>query len=159
MKIYTIGVYGSTEQDFFNKLTENRIDMFCDIRQRRGVRGSEYSFVNSNRLQEKLAGLDIKYGHILGLSPTIEIREKQKSEDLLNNEHKRDRNRLGVIFATEFKKQIIGKFDFDTFVNKLDEIGATRVVLFCVEGKAEACHRSIVAEELRKRYKYEIINL
>lgn len=61
MKIYTIGVYGSTEQEFFNKLIENRIDTFCDIRQRRGVRGSEYAFVNSNRLQNKLAELDIKY--------------------------------------------------------------------------------------------------
>ena len=40
MKIYTIGVYNSTEQEFFNKLVDNNIDTFCDIRQRRGVRGS-----------------------------------------------------------------------------------------------------------------------
>ena len=159
MKIYTIGVYGSTEQKFFNKLIENKIDTLCDIRQRRGVRGSEYAFVNSNRLQTKLNELGIKYGHILDLAPTTEIREKQKSEDLLKGEHKRDRNKLGVIFAAEFKKQIIKKFDFDSFVEKLDEIGANRIVLFCVEAKAEACHRSIIADELHKRYKYEIVNL
>jgi len=42
MKIYTTGVYGATEQEFFQKLAENRIDAFCDIRRRRGVRDSEY---------------------------------------------------------------------------------------------------------------------
>jgi uncharacterized protein (DUF488 family) len=159
MKIYTIGVYGSTEQAFFNKLTENRIDTFCDIRQRRGVRGREYSFVNSNRLQTKLAELNIKYCHVPALAPTTEIREKQKSEDLLKGEQKRDRNKLGEIFTREFQKQIVDKFDFDSFVNELEKINANSVVLFCVEEKAEACHRHIVANELRKRYKYEIINL
>ena len=37
MKFYTIGVYNSTEQEFFNKLIKNNIDAFYDIRQRRGV--------------------------------------------------------------------------------------------------------------------------
>jgi len=159
MKIYTIGVYGSTEKEFFNKLIENKIDTFCDIRQRRGVRGSEYSFVNSNYLQSKLADLDIKYGHISDLAPTTEIREHQKAEDLRQGEHKRDRNKLGAVFAAEYRNKIIEKFDFDKFVEQLDNAGTNRVVLFCVEGKADACHRSIVANELNKRYKYEIEHL
>jgi len=46
MEFYTIGVYNSTEKEFFDKLTKNNIDTFCDIRQRRGVRGSKYAFVN-----------------------------------------------------------------------------------------------------------------
>ena len=54
MEFFTIGVYNSTEKEFFEKLTQNNIDTFCDIRQRRGVRGSKYSFVNSNRLQQRL---------------------------------------------------------------------------------------------------------
>jgi uncharacterized protein (DUF488 family) len=159
MKIYTIGVYGSTEKDFFDKLTENRIDTFCDIRQRRGVRGSEYAFVNSTQLQNKLAELGIKYGHILALAPTTEIREHQKAEDLKQKEHKRDRNKLGTVFASEFKNKIIEKFDFDSFVEQLDNVDANRVVLFCVEGKAEACHRFIVANELKMRYHFEIKHL
>jgi len=159
MKIYTIGVYGSTEQDFFNKLIENRIDTFCDIRQRRGVRGSEYAFVNSNRLQSRLADLDIKYGHVLDLAPTTEIREMQQEDDLKHGEKKRDRNKLGNVFSLAYKNKIMQKFDFDNFVEKLDEIGANRIVLFCVETKPEACHRSIVANELSRRYNFEIIHL
>jgi uncharacterized protein (DUF488 family) len=159
MKIYTIGVYGFTENQFFNKLLEHQVDTFCDIRQRRGVRGSEYAFVNSNYLQSKLAELDIKYGHILDLAPTTEIREHQKAEDIKQGEHKRDRNKLGLVFAAEFKSKILDKFDFDTFIEQLEDAGANRIALFCVEGNAEACHRSIVANELNKRYKLEIQHL
>ena len=52
--IYTIGVYGSSEKEFFQKLADHGIDSFCDIRLRRAVRGSQYAFANSQRLQGKL---------------------------------------------------------------------------------------------------------
>ena len=42
LALYTMGVYGSTEASFFKKLEQNNIDTLCDIRQRRGVRGSKY---------------------------------------------------------------------------------------------------------------------
>jgi uncharacterized protein (DUF488 family) len=150
MEFFTIGVYNSTEQEYFNRLTENNIDTFCDIRQRRGVRGAKYAFVNSNRLQEKLNELDIKYGHIIGLAPTSEIRELQKEVDAQQGELKRDRNKLGEIFTIAYKDRILSKFNFNSFIDKLDEVGANRVVLFCVEEKPEACHRSIVTAKLEK---------
>lgn len=158
MKIYTIGVYGSTEQQFFGKLIENKIDTFCDIRQRRGVRGSEYAFVNSNYLQQKLAEMDIKYGHIIDLAPTSEIREKQKAVDLMNGERKRDRTQLGQTFIREYRRHI-ENYDFDALVSYLDDIGANHVVFFCVEQYASACHRSIVAEKLHKRFNFDVIHL
>lgn len=150
MEFFTIGVYNSTEQEYFNKLTEHRIDTFYDIRRRRGVRGAKYAFVNSNRLQEKLNDLDIKYGHIIDLAPTKEIRELQKEADAQQRELKRDRNKLGKVFTITYKDRILSNFDFDNFTDKLDEIGANRVVLFCVEEKPEACHRSIVTDKLEK---------
>lgn len=150
MEFFTIGVYNSTEQEYFTKLTENNIDTFCDIRQRRGVRGAKYAFVNSNRLQEKLNELDIKYGHVIDLAPTTDIRDLQKEADAQQGELKRDRNKLGKIFTIAYKDRILSNFDFDSFVDKLDEVGANRVVLFCVEEKPEACHRSIVTDKLEK---------
>lgn len=159
MKIFTIGVYNSTELQFFKKLTENNIDTFCDIRQRRGVRGRDYAFVNSIYLQQKLKNIGIKYSHILSLAPTAEIREKQKAEDAKLGEHKRDRNKLGKVFSDEYKKNIICKFDFNSFVEQLENMGAENVAFLCVEEKASACHRSIVAEEMKKRYHYEVIHL
>tara|TARA_R110001583_G_scaffold99123_1_gene244385 strand:- start:66 stop:542 length:477 start_codon:yes stop_codon:yes gene_type:complete len=148
MEFYTIGVYNSTEQQYFDKLTENNIDTFCDIRQRRGVRGAKYSFVNSQILQSKLHDLDIQYGHILDLAPTTEIRDLQKEADAQQGELKRDRNKLGKVFKIAYKNRILSNYDFDYFIEKLEEINANRVVLFCVEEKPQACHRSLVTDKL-----------
>jgi len=159
MEFFTIGVYNSTEKEFFDKITKNSIDTFCDIRQRRGVRGAKYSFVNSNRLQQKLNDLDVKYGYIPDLAPTTEIRELQKEIDHEKGELKRERQILGKVFIIEYKNQVLKNFDFENFFENLDQIGANRVVLFCVEEHPEACHRSIVAEKIANNFNYKITHL
>jgi hypothetical protein len=116
MEFYTIGVFNATEQEYFRKLTENNIDTFCDIRRRRGVRGAQYAFVNSNRLQSKLKELDIKYSHIIDLAPTSEIRDLQKEADAQNGELKWDRGKLGKVFTIAYKDSVLGKFDVDAFI-------------------------------------------
>lgn len=148
MEFFTLGVYHSNENEFFKKLTDNRIDTFCDIRQRRGVRGSEYAFVNSNRLQAKLNDLEIRYGHVIELAPTTEIRDLQKIADNQTGEHKRDRNRLSPIFKSKYIENVLSKFDFESFTEKLEQLGSARIVLFCVEENPEACHRSLVSDKL-----------
>jgi uncharacterized protein (DUF488 family) len=149
MEFFTIGVFNSKEQTFFDKLIEHRIDTFCDIRQRRGVRGSEYSFVNSNKLQQKLIELNINYMHILDLAPTTEIREMQKVADKSQGINKRVRNELGAVFKLAYTEKVLKCFDFESFISELKSIDSKRIVLFCVEEKHEACHRSIVANKLR----------
>lgn len=158
MEFFTIGVFNSKEQTFFDKLTENEIDTFCDIRQRRGVRGSEYSFVNSNRLQQKLKELRINYKHILDLAPTTEIRELQKVADKNIGITKRVRNELGIVFKLAYVEKVLESFDLDKFVSELKNIDSKKIVLFCVEEKHEACHRSIVANKL-KTLGFKITNL
>ncbi|WP_341216579.1 DUF488 domain-containing protein [uncultured Wocania sp.] len=159
MNFHTIGVYNSTEKEFFDKLLNNNIDTFCDIRQRRGVRGSKYSFVNSKRLQSKLYDLGIKYFHYLDLAPTKEIRELQKLADLNNHELKRDRKTLGKVFIHEYKNKVINHFNFEEFLEKLKKSDANNIVLFCVEESHKACHRSLVSQRLSDEYKYIIKNV
>lgn len=159
MEFFTIGVYNSTEKEFFDKLVQNNIDTFCDIRQRRGVRGAKYSFVNSNRLQQKLNDLEIKYGYVQNLAPTSEIRELQKEVDLQKGELKRERQELGSVFVIEYKNKVLKNFDFDGFFENLENIGANRIALFCVEESHQACHRSIVTEKLSNDYNYKITHL
>jgi uncharacterized protein (DUF488 family) len=159
MEFYTIGVYNSTEKEFFDKLTKNHIDTFCDIRQRRGVRGAKYSFVNSNRLQQKLNELEIKYGYIPELAPTSEIRGLQKEIDLEKGELKSERHELGRVFVIEYKNKIVNKFDFETFIERLEEVDANRIVFFCVEEFPEACHRSVVTDKLSAKYNYQVTHL
>jgi uncharacterized protein (DUF488 family) len=159
MEFYTIGVYNSTEKVFFDKLTKNNIDTFCDIRQRRGVRGAKYSFVNSNRLQQKLNELEIKYGYIPELAPTSDIRSLQKEIDLEKGEKKRERHELSKVFIIEYKNGVLKHYDFETLIEKLEIAGANRVAFFCVEEFPEACHRSLVTDRLIGKYNYRVTHL
>lgn len=159
IKIYTIGVYNSTEDSYFQKLTDNKIDLFCDIRQRRGVRGSQYKYVNSSYLQSKLSKLGIDYRYLKDMAPTNEIRQKQKDADKLNGESKKQRTQLGWVFKEEYIKQILDNYDMVGLAKELRDSGHKNIVLFCVEEKAEACHRSLVAEKLACALNAEIINL
>ncbi len=158
MEFFTIGVYHSDEETFFKKLIDNGIDTFCDIRQRRGVRGSEYTFANSSRLQEKLNALGIKYVHILELAPTTEIRNLQNEADKKRGGYKRDRHQLDPAFALAYKEKVLKKFDFKGFLEGLEEKRANKMVLFCVEEKPETCHRSIVSDQL-KELGYQVTHL
>ncbi len=148
MEFFTIGVYNSEEKDFFGKLTGNGIDTFADIRQRRGVRGARYSYVNSKRLRQKLQDLGIRYEHIPGLSPAPEIRRIQKVLDKQQKNNKKQRTQLSGAFVQAFKNEILSRFDFENYIQKQKESGANKVALFCVEEFPEACHRSIVGEKL-----------
>lgn len=158
-KIFTIGVYNSTEDSFFAKLKNNNIDLFCDIRQRRGVRGSQYKYVNSNYLQQKLEELGIKYKYIKELAPTNEIRQKQKEVDKYNGENKKQRLVLGSVFTFEYNKQILNKYDISSLIKELENNGIKNAVFFCVEEHASACHRSLVAKKIAEELHCEIKNL
>lgn len=159
INIYTIGVYNSTEDSFFGKLIANNIDLFCDIRQRRGVRGSQYKYVNSNYLQQKLQELGIGYRYIKELAPTNEIRQKQKDADKAKGETKKKRKVLGEVFKKEYINQVLDVHDTEKLAQELEKIGCQNIVFFCVEENACACHRSLVAEKLANILKTNIINL
>lgn len=159
MEFHSIGVYNSTEKEFFEKLTENNIDTFCDIRQRRGVRGVKYSFVNSNRLQQKLDELGIKYMYMPDLAPTTEIRSLQKEIDSEKGELQSERHELGKTFISEYKNGILNNFDFEAFFRQLRESGSNRVTFFCVEEFPEACHRSIISATLKEKYNFKVTHL
>ena len=70
-----------------------------DVRQRRGVRGSEYAWANARRLQAALAEAGIGYSHLQELAPTTELRELQYREDDRRGEGKRSRTVLAPEYA------------------------------------------------------------
>ena len=154
--IYTIGVYASTEDSFFRKLIQNNIDTFCDIRQRRGVRGSQYSYVNSLYLQNKLKEIGINYIYAKELAPTNEIREKQHIEDALKGIQKKNRRELSIAFRRAYKDLILNDFDFTFLLYTLQRLSCKKVAFFCVEENPFACHRSLVATELHNKYNLKL---
>ena len=158
-KIYTIGVYNSTEDSFFDKLKSNDIELFCDIRLRRGVRGAQYKYVNKTYLESKLTSLGIQYLHIKELAPTKEIRQKQKDADKLNKETKKQRGALGKDFIVAYCNRILNPFDMHELIARIESMGVERIAFFCVEEQAQACHRSLVAKQMGSLLNVEVEDL
>ena len=154
-KIVTIGVYGFDEDGFFEALCKAKVDTFCDIRSRRGVRGSAYAFANSQRLQARLTELGIRYLHRKDLAPTKTVRDRQAAADKAAKTAKRKRLALGEAFITAYHTECLAAFDPQNLLDDLEE--DTQVVaLFCVEKNPEACHRSLVAAKLTKELNLEV---
>jgi hypothetical protein len=158
VSVVTIGVYGWDEPGFFQALQQAGVDTFCDIRWRRGVRGREYAFVNSVRLQRRLAELQIRYVQLRELAPKPTLRQLQAKADQAQGVAKRQRTSLGEVFIEGFHKENLANFDAQTFLGQLG--GDARIVaLFCVEREPGACHRSLVAERLRHDLEIKITHL
>jgi hypothetical protein len=158
MKFVTIGVYGFNEDGFFEALRKAEVDTFCDIRWRRGVRGSEYAFVNSARLQKRLGEMGMRYFHLRELAPRPELRARQTAADKAEGTTKRQRATLGEMFIAGYREENLGKFEGRKFIESLGPV-ANVVALFCVERQPAACHRSLLAERLKQELQVEVVDL
>jgi uncharacterized protein (DUF488 family) len=152
----TIGVYGFDRESFLAALGGAGVDLLLDVRQRRGVRGSEYAWANAQRLQAALAEAGIAYTHLKELAPTTEMRQLQYKEDERLGEGKRNRTALAPAYVERYSEEILGAVDFGPIVNW---IGSSKATLLCVERDPEACHRSLIAERLQREFDFEIEHL
>jgi uncharacterized protein (DUF488 family) len=157
-RIATIGAYGWDEEGFFQALVQAGVDLFCDLRARRGVRGSEYAFANSKRLQARLAALGIRYLHFRELAPSEETRAAQHAVDRAAKVARRRRAVLSPAFADAYRRERLEGFDSAAFVEGLGPDVRT-VVLFCVEREPAACHRSLLAARLASDLGVEVVHL
>jgi uncharacterized protein (DUF488 family) len=153
-KIITLGAYGFTEVTFFEVLQANRVDLFCDVRQRRGLRGRDYAFANSLRLQQRLDDLGIAYIHLKSLAPPTELRQLQQSADQLGGVKKRARSHLSPTFVKAYEATVLADFDAQAFLDEVDQVAV--LALFCVEREPEACHRSLLADHLARSLEQEV---
>lgn len=146
IEILTIGAYGWTEPEFLDALEAAGADVFCDLRRRRGVRGSEYAFVNHQRLEAALTARGIPYRHFLELAPSPELRAGEAARDREARVKKRLRTELSEEFQAGFAAECLAHWDAAAFAAGLAP--AARPALFCVEREPAACHRSLVAARL-----------
>lgn len=146
MRVLTIGGYGFNEDTFVKSLESAGVDVFVDIRQRRGVRGSKYAFLNSQRLQKLVADAGVRYLYEADLAPSTEARAEQKTADRESGISKSSRNELAPQFVERYLSETLRRFDSNRLWSKLG--GANSFVLFCVECSPAACHRSLAAAHL-----------
>lgn len=155
--VATIGVYGFTVETFLTCLREADVGQLVDVRQRRGVRGSEYLWANATRLQAALAEVGIDYRHRKELAPTTELRQLQYREDDRLGVGKRSRVRLAREYRERYIAEILGNADLGAVAAELPT--ERRAALLCVERDPEACHRSLIAERLAADYGIEVTHL
>jgi uncharacterized protein (DUF488 family) len=154
--IATIGVYGFDRETFLAALAEAEIELVLDVRQRRGVRGSEYAWANSRRLQAALAEDDVRYTHLKELAPTTELRQAQYREDARRGEGKRSRTVLSPEYANRYTEEILDQADLEPVVKW---VGGASAALLCVERDPEACHRSLIADRLQRDWGFSVEHL
>ena len=147
-ELVTIGAYGWDAERFLSALALNTVDTFCDLRARRGVRGSQYAWANSRRLQAALMASGIRYLHLSELTPSAATRAAQSTADKAMHVAKRKRALLSSEFVESYRCERLATFDSRAFVANLGP-EARVVALFCVEREPMACHRSLLADRLR----------
>lgn len=152
----TIGVYGFDGPGFIGALQEAEVGIVLDVRQRRGVRGSEYAWANAKRLQATLGEAGIGYTHLPELAPTTEMRQLQYEEDARRGEGKRSRTELAPAYVERYTEEVLDPVDLDPIVKF---VGNHRAALLCVERDPEACHRSLIARELERTLGIEVVHL
>ncbi|MFF4037627.1 DUF488 family protein [Streptomyces sp. NPDC001816] len=153
----TIGVYGFDGDSFLQQLQRANVRLLLDVRQRRGVRGPDYAWANSRRLQAALADAGIAYEHHRELAPTTELRQLQYAEDDRLGVGKRSRRELAAEYTRRYTSEILDHADLAPIVSALPSDGTA--ALFCVERDPEACHRSLVAQRLTERHHVTIEHL
>ena len=156
-RVLTIGVYEFDVEAFLRALRDADVRLLVDVRQRRGVRGPQYAWANSKRLQAALADAGIAYEHRPALAPTTELRHLQYAEDERQGVGKRSRSRLAPEYVERYTREILDPVDLASLVADLPEDGAA--ALLCVERDPEACHRSLVAERLAHEHGVEVSHI
>jgi uncharacterized protein (DUF488 family) len=149
-RVATIGVYGFSGPAFLRALGGAGVRLVVDVRQRRGVRGSEYAWANSLRLQRALADAGVEYSHWRSLAPTTDMRQLQYAEDARQGVGKRSRVSLAPAYVERYTREILDAADLDALVARLPRDGVA--ALMCVERDPEACHRSLIAARLESEF-------
>jgi uncharacterized protein (DUF488 family) len=156
-RIATIGVYDFDATSFVAALDEAGVTKVLDIRQRRGVRGSQYAWANAQRLQKLLTEARIGYEYHPELAPDTEMRQLQYRDDDRQGVGKRSRVRLAPEYVREYTEEILDLVPLEPLITRLPVHGVG--ALLCVEATARACHRSLVANRLAGRFGFEVTHI
>lgn len=148
--LFTIGVYGFSVETFLDELDRASVNLILDVRQRRGVRGPQYAWANSKRLQDALAKAGLAYEHRAELAPTTAMRKALYAKDEERKIARRDRFDLSAEYIESYESEILENANLEELATAITQRGPA--ALMCVERVPEACHRSLVAARLADRH-------
>ncbi len=156
-KIYTIGIMGKTEYEFFDLLKSNSIDTVVDIRKVCGSRGSKYSFANKGRLRKSLQDMEKGYVIYKELSPSDGLLKLQHGIDKEKGDTTLTRKQLSPEYTSRYREETLVRFDPDHFIEAVGQ-EAESIALLCFEPDPNACHRSLVGPHIKDVLKSDSVS-
>ncbi len=132
--LYTIGYQGLSQEDLFNRLVSNGVQVVIDVR---AIPHSRKKGFSKKGLASRSVELGLRYEHLGSLGTPEDIRSEYK----LNGD-------FGE-FAALYLNKLSG--EDNTLRDLSNQIEDAVCCLLCYEKAASECHRSLVATEIAKR--------
>jgi uncharacterized protein (DUF488 family) len=141
--LFTIGYEGRDIDSFLNVLIQNNIDLLIDVR--KNPFSMNFSFVKS-KLENYLGKLDIQYTHI----PELGIDSGSRKNLVTRRDYQMLFKRYEATTLKEHSKE----------VKRIIGLGEDhRAALLCFESDVNLCHRGVIARDIEKQQKKEVIHL
>ena len=133
MTVFTIGYEGMNIREFLLMLSEHHIEAVVDVRELPLSRKPGFS---KTALAKSLNLAGLEYVHMVGLGCPKPVRDRYRADS--------DWRRYTEGFLKHLKKQE------DAIAELSQLVASSNCVLLCYEADFNFCHRSMVAEALRK---------
>lgn len=143
MQLMTIGYEGASIEDFLATLKAADVSVVVDIRELPISRKRGFA---KTRLSEALARHDINYVHLRALGDPKPGREAARSGDFAR-------------FQRIFTKHLDSEAAQSALLQLLEIAKTQSACLLCYEREPKHCHRSIVAEQVRRKLPASIKHL
>lgn len=138
--VYTIGYEGYTLENFIKKFKDSNIQQLIDVRE---IALSRKNGFSKSALKDELNKHGIRYEHLQNLGSPKNIRHELKSSSMEEEDYKK--------FFAEYKKHINDE-DVMKNISVIEGLAKRKKsVIMCYEKDYTICHRSIIAEELKRR--------
>jgi uncharacterized protein (DUF488 family) len=132
--IFTVGYEGLGISDFTEKLIDSGISFLVDVRE---IPLSRKKGFSKSKLAEYLNDHNIGYMHLRDLGSPKELRRKLKEDGDYPS------------FFAEFSKYVRTKKE--AIEQLYSVVSEKKCCIMCFEKEPENCHRSIVADEIKRR--------
>jgi uncharacterized protein (DUF488 family) len=140
--LYSIGYEGMEIDKFLNKLRKNGVKTIIDVREKPISRKKGFA---KSALSSELDSMGISYMHIRELGSPDEARKELHS------------NNNWLVFAEKYLKHLAGQNDILVELSTMIKKGS--FCLMCFERNFQQCHRGLLAKELQKLSKIEVVHL
>ena len=141
--LFTIGYEGKTLDEFLGELEKARVELLIDVR---AVAASRRPGFSKTALSGALAERGIGYLHLRPLGTPAAGRQAARAGRTAE---------MRAIYADQLETPEAEL----AMVRVLAEAGERRSALLCFEREAAGCHRSMLAERMLDREKFEVVDL